>query len=57
MRSVPVAVPDPGPVAPPGFAELAGNLLGWVKWKTGSLYPSILLHFLHNLIVLEVFCF
>ncbi len=25
-----------------------GLLLGWLKWKTGSLYPSILIHFLHN---------
>jgi membrane protease YdiL (CAAX protease family) len=32
-----------------------GMLLGWAKWKTGSLYPSILIHFLHNLIVLELF--
>ncbi|MCX6464293.1 MAG: hypothetical protein NTW05_11990 [Pseudonocardiales bacterium] len=40
MRSVPMAVPDPGPVAPPGFAELAGNLLGWVKW--GVLVAGVL---------------
>lgn len=32
-----------------------GVLLGWVKWKTGSLYPSMLIHFLHNLIVIELF--
>ncbi len=32
-----------------------GMLLGWAKWKTGSLYPSILIHFLHNLAVLEIF--
>ncbi len=25
-----------------------GLLLGWLKWRTGSLYPSILIHFLHN---------
>ncbi len=25
-------VPDPEPAAPPGFADLAGNLLGWMKW-------------------------
>ena len=25
-------IPDPDPVAPPGFAELAGTLLGWMKW-------------------------
>jgi membrane protease YdiL (CAAX protease family) len=35
----------------------AGMLLGWAKWKTGSLYPSMLIHFLHNLIVLEFFRF
>jgi len=32
-----------------------GALLGWVKWKTGSLYPSILIHFLHNFVVIEYF--
>jgi membrane protease YdiL (CAAX protease family) len=32
-----------------------GMLLGYAKWKTGSLYPSIVLHFLHNLIILEMF--
>lgn len=34
---------------------LAGLLLGWVKWKTGSLYPAMLLHFLHNFAVLRLF--
>jgi len=34
-----------------------GVVLGWAKWKTGSLYPSMLIHFLHNLIVLEFFQF
>jgi membrane protease YdiL (CAAX protease family) len=32
-----------------------GALLGWTKWKTGSLYPSMLIHFLHNLVVIEFF--
>ena len=32
-----------------------GMLLGWAKLKTGSLYPSMLIHFLHNLIVIMVF--
>ena len=32
-----------------------GMLLGWVKWKTGSLYPSMLIHFAHNFVVLEFF--
>ncbi len=33
---------------------LVGMLLGWVKLKTGSLYPSMLIHFLHNWIVIEI---
>jgi len=37
------------------YLVLAGMLMGWTKWKTGSLYPSMLIHFLHNLIVLEFF--
>ena len=37
------------------YLFMVGLLLGWAKWKTGSLYPSILVHFLHNLIVLEFF--
>lgn len=28
-----------------------GMLLGWTKWKTGSLYPCMLIHFLHNFAV------
>ena len=32
-----------------------GFLLGWVKWKTGSIYPAILIHFLHNLAVITCF--
>jgi len=32
-----------------------GALLGWVKWKTRSLYPSMLIHFLHNYVVIEFF--
>jgi membrane protease YdiL (CAAX protease family) len=31
-----------------------GMLLGWTKLKTGSLYPSMLIHFLHNLAVIEL---
>ncbi len=34
---------------------LVGVLLGWTKMKTQSLYPSMLIHFLHNLIVIELF--
>lgn len=32
-----------------------GVLLGWIRWKTGSLYPAMLVHFLHNLVVTEFF--
>lgn len=32
-----------------------GLLLGWMKMKTGSLYPSMLVHFLHNFFVIELF--
>jgi membrane protease YdiL (CAAX protease family) len=42
------------PVSAP-ILFLAGLLLGWVKWKTGSLYPSMLIHFLHNLAVVKLF--
>jgi len=30
-----------------------GLLLGWLKQRTGSLYPSMVVHFLHNFVVLE----
>jgi membrane protease YdiL (CAAX protease family) len=36
------------------YLFVAGCLMGWVKWKTGSLYPSMLIHFLHNLAVVAV---
>jgi membrane protease YdiL (CAAX protease family) len=32
-----------------------GMLLGWAKQKTGSLYPSIVIHFLHNFLVIAYF--
>lgn len=32
-----------------------GMILGWVKWKTNSLYPSMALHFFHNFIVIYYF--
>jgi len=35
-----------------GYLVLVGGLLGWVRWRTGSLYPGMVLHFLHNLAVL-----
>jgi membrane protease YdiL (CAAX protease family) len=34
---------------------LVGILLGWTKMKTQSLYPSMVIHFLHNLAVIELF--
>lgn len=37
------------------YLLLAGMLLGWAKLKTGSLYPSMLIHFLHNFIVISFF--
>lgn len=35
------------------YIFVVGLLLGWTRWKTGSLYPSMLIHFLHNLVVVE----
>jgi len=35
------------------YLFLVGMLLGWAKWKTGSLYPSMLIHFLHNYVAVE----
>lgn len=32
-----------------------GCLLGWAKWRTGSLYPSILVHFTYNAIAVAHF--
>lgn len=40
-------------IATAPYLFTVGLLLGWTKWKTGSLYPGMLIHFLHNLIVLE----
>jgi membrane protease YdiL (CAAX protease family) len=37
------------------YLFLVGMLLGWVKQQTRSLYPSMLIHFLHNLVVIEFF--
>ncbi|MBN1766452.1 MAG: CPBP family intramembrane metalloprotease [Sedimentisphaerales bacterium] len=39
------------------YIFLVGILLGWVKWKTGSLYPSMFIHVLHNFAVLTMFPF
>ena len=36
------------------YLFLVGLLLGWAKWKTGSLYPSMAIHFAHNLVALAV---
>lgn len=40
MTTFLLAVPNPGPEAPPGFEELVGRLLGWMKW--GVLAAGIL---------------
>jgi membrane protease YdiL (CAAX protease family) len=37
------------------YLLLVGMLLGWAKLKTGSLYPTMLIHFLHNFIVITFF--
>ncbi len=37
------------------YLALAGFLFGWVKWRTGSLYPAMVLHFLHNYAVVAYF--
>jgi membrane protease YdiL (CAAX protease family) len=37
------------------YIFLLGMLLGWVKWKSRSLYPSMLMHIAHNLVLLVVF--
>jgi membrane protease YdiL (CAAX protease family) len=34
------------------YLFLVGGLFGWVRWRTGSLYPGMILHLLHNLAVL-----
>lgn len=33
------------------YLALVGLLLGWMKWKTGSIYPCMVVHFLHNYVV------
>jgi membrane protease YdiL (CAAX protease family) len=37
------------------YLFLVGMLLGWLKWKTNSLYPSILIHMVHNWLVVALF--
>ncbi len=37
------------------YLALLGVVLGWMKYRTGSLYPSMLAHFLHNWIVVMFF--
>ncbi len=36
------------------YLFLAGVLLGWLRWKTGSLYPSMIVHFLHNFAIITL---
>jgi hypothetical protein len=40
VKTLRAVVPNPGPVAPPGFADLADDLLGWLKW--GVLFSGVL---------------
>ncbi|MBN1808504.1 MAG: CPBP family intramembrane metalloprotease [Planctomycetes bacterium] len=35
------------------YLFMVGMLLGWMKWRTGSLYPSMAAHFVHNWAVLD----
>lgn len=42
-------------IASAPYLFLVGMLLGWLKWKTRSLYPSMLIHIAHNFIVITVF--
>ena len=37
------------------YLFLVGGVLGWARWRTGSLYPSMVAHFLHNFAVLAYF--
>ncbi|CAN5344041.1 hypothetical protein BH09ACT5_BH09ACT5_24360 [soil metagenome] len=32
VSTLPAAIPDPEPVAPPGFEGPVGILFGWLKW-------------------------
>ncbi|MFW6367195.1 MAG: CPBP family intramembrane glutamic endopeptidase [bacterium] len=34
------------------YLFLLGVVLGWSKWRTGSIYPAIAIHFIHNYWVL-----
>jgi len=42
-------------IASAPYLFAVGMLLGWLKWRTGALYPSMLVHLLHNLVVIEFF--
>lgn len=34
------------------YLFVVGLILGWMRWRTGSLWPPMTVHFLHNLAVL-----
>jgi len=36
------------------YLFLLGILLGWVKWQTGSLYPAMVVHFIHNAVAITM---
>lgn len=37
------------------YLAVAGALFGWMKWRTGSIYPPMAAHFIHNYIVITFF--
>jgi membrane protease YdiL (CAAX protease family) len=37
------------------YLFMVGMLLAWTKWKSKSLYPCMLIHFLHNFVVIQYF--
>ncbi|MFV1959792.1 MAG: lysostaphin resistance A-like protein [Planctomycetota bacterium] len=37
------------------YLFVVGSLLGWLRWRTGSLWPSMAAHFAHNYVVLAYF--
>lgn len=39
------------------FLMCLGLLAGWLRWKSGSIYPAMLLHMLHNAVVIGLMWF
>jgi ABC-2 type transport system permease protein/sodium transport system permease protein len=38
-------------------AALLGGVLGWLRWRSGSVLPGVLLHLLHNGLLVSVALF